>query len=320
MENSTRAMAGIGIITNPHSKLNKRDPDRQKLLGYIVGEHGKLELTNSLADLARVAENFRDHSISVLAINGGDGTISRTLTSFIRAYGDKPLPKVLILRGGTINLLADNLGIRGAPEQILVRYIESMSGIRPVKTEPYRTLKIGEHYGFLFGNGIVANYLEEFYKKKTGPIGSVWMIVKIYFWYLFARDRYLALIHESRFQVELNHGAIDLGIRKTTALMAASVERMPLGPRFFPEARRPGIFQFFSLELPAHQLAWRLPSAFIFNREGHRFGKLSRVTPHLRITTPDGSPQKYTLDGELFSSQDGKLEISLGPEICFVVV
>ena len=313
-------MAGIGIITNPHSKLNKRDPDRQRLLGYIVGEHGKLELTSSLADLARVAANFRDHNISVLAINGGDGTIGRTITAFIRAYGEKPLPKVLILRGGTINLLADNLRIRGAPEQVLVRYIESMSDIRPVRTEPYRTLKIGDHYGFLFGNGIVANFLEEFYKKKTGPLGSILTIVRIYLWYLFARARYLALVGERSYQLELNHGAIDLGHRMITGVMASTVERMPLGPRFFPAARRPGIFQFFSLEIPALQLVWRLPFAFIRNGEGHYFGKLSRVAPHIAIGTSDRSPQKYTLDGELFSSQDGKLEISLGPEIEFVVV
>lgn len=313
-------MAGIGIITNPHSKLNKRDPDRQRLLGYIVGEHGKLELTSSLADLARVAANFRDHNISVLAINGGDGTISRTITAFIRAYGEKPLPKVLILRGGTINLLADNLRIRGAPEQILVRYIESMSDIRPAKTEPYRTLKIGDHFGFLFGNGLVANFLEEFYKKKTGPLGSLWTIVRVYLWFLFSRNRYLAMIGERTYQMDVNRGAMDLGRRKTTAVMASTVERMPLGPRFFPLARRPGLFQFFSVEIPATQLVWRIPFAFIRNGEGHYFGKLSRVASHLSVATLDGTPQKYTLDGELFSSQDGKLEISLGPEIEFVVV
>lgn len=313
-------MAGIGIITNPHSKLNKRDPNRQRLLGYILGEHGKLELTTSLADLARVAENFRDHEISVLAINGGDGTISRTITAFIRAYGNKPLPQVLILRGGTINLLADNLGLRGSPETILVRFIESLSGIRQVKTEVYRTIRVKEHYGFLFGNGMVANYLEEFYKKKTGPVGAIFMIFKAYLWFVFSRARYLALVGERQYHVEINQRAIDLGVRTSTTFMASTVERMPLGPRFFPEARSPGLFQFFSLEVPAHQLVWRLPMAFLMNREGHHFGKLSRLASSLSLETDDQSPQKYSLDGELFCAQDGKLEISLGPAVTFVVV
>lgn len=313
-------MAGIGIITNPHSKLNKRDPNRQRLLGYILGEHGKLELTSSLADLARVAENFRDHEISVLAINGGDGTISRTITAFIRAYGNKPLPKVLILRGGTINLLADNLGLKGSPESILVRFIESMSEIRQTRLETYRTLEVDGHYGFLFGNGVVANYLEEFYKKKTGPVGAVLMILRAYLWYVFSRKRYEALVGERRYQVEINHQSIDLGERTSAAFMASTVERMPLGPRFFPLARRPGLFQFFSLEIPAAQLVWRLPFAFIRNSEGRHFGKLSRLASSLSLTTVDHAPQKYTVDGELFCAQDGKLEISLGPAVTFVVV
>src|SRR5687768_275022 len=108
-------MSGIGIITNPHSKLNKRNPRRAELLGYIVGERGQLEITNTLADLERVAHEFREKKIHTLAISGGDGTICRTLTALIHAYGEVPLPRVALLRGGTINVLANNLGIKGAP-------------------------------------------------------------------------------------------------------------------------------------------------------------------------------------------------------------
>src|SRR5438128_2499711 len=102
-------MSGIGIITNPHAKLNKRNPSRTALLGYILGQQGQLEVTNSLEDLSRVACEFRDQRIGILAINGGDGTISRTLTAFIHEYDGLPLPKVVLLRGGTINVLAKNL-------------------------------------------------------------------------------------------------------------------------------------------------------------------------------------------------------------------
>ena len=120
-------MSGIGIITNPHSKLNKRNPARSALLGYILGEKGTLEVTNSLEDIGRVAREFKERRIGLLAINGGDGTICRTLTAFIKEYGTAPMPKVALLRGGTINVLANNLGIRGSPEQILYRLVEAHS-------------------------------------------------------------------------------------------------------------------------------------------------------------------------------------------------
>ena len=120
-------MSGIGIITNPHSKLNKRNPQRTALLGYILGEKGRLEVTNNLDDLGRVAREFKSKNIGILAINGGDGTICRTLTAFIQVYGNAPLPKVALLRGGTINVLANNLGIAGSPEQVLYRLVEVYS-------------------------------------------------------------------------------------------------------------------------------------------------------------------------------------------------
>lgn len=314
-------MPGIGIITNPHSKLNRRHPSRQRLLGYIVGEHGKLELTNSLDDLARAAVQFRDHRIEVLAINGGDGTISRTLTAFIRAYQGQPLPKVLILRGGTINVLSDNLGIKGSPEAILVRYIESMSEVRTSTTQRYYTLAVGDHYGFLFGNGMVASYLEEFYRNKSGPAGAIYLLFKVYLWRLFRKDHFLAFIGERSYRLHLNHSAIALGESRSCAVMASSIEKMPLGPRLFPDARmKRGHFSIFSLEIPAISLPWRLPLAVLFNKQGRRFGRVNRLVESLKLDTADGRVQKYSLDGELFEAHDGKLEISLGPEVEFIVV
>jgi diacylglycerol kinase (ATP) len=315
-------MPGIGIITNPHSKLNKRFPERQKLLGYIVGEHGKLELTNSLDDLSTAAEKFRDRDIEVLGINGGDGTINRTLTAIIRAYGSqKPLPKILILRGGTINVLAENIGVSGSPEAILVRYIESLSGLRLSRVEEYKTLRVGNHYGFLFGNGMVANYLSEFYKNKTGPLGAVWLVIKIHFWFLWNRKRYFDIVKDRGFEIVLNNELSTKQTERNVAMMASTVERMPLGPRLFPLARMSkDQFQFFSLSFSANSVVWRLPFAFFSNKEGQAFGKTSKLVSSLSLTTTDHEPQMYTLDGELFTAQDGKLEISLGPSVQLIVV
>ena len=314
-------MSGIGIITNPHSKLNRRRPDRQKLLGYIVGERGKLELTNSLEDLARVAESFRERGIEVLAINGGDGTVSRTLTAFIRAYQGSALPKVLILRGGTINVLAENLRLQGSPEAILVRYLESISLVRPSTIQRIRCISIDNNYGFLFGNGLVANYLEAFYLNKTGPVGAVMLVIKIYFWRLFQYERFLSIVNERIYDLKLDGAQVQLHGVCTSVIMASTIERMPLGLKLFPYARRsPGQFQVFWLEIPVKQIALRLLAALTFNQLGKRFGRVNRLVKDLTIETKDEKLQKYTLDGELFSAASGKLKLTLGPEIEFIVV
>lgn len=315
----TRAMGGIGIITNPNSKLNKKMPSRGRLLGYIVGQFGNLEITNSIDDIGRVAELFKEQGVETLAINGGDGTISRTLTAFIRAYGAQPLPQVLILRGGTINMLADNLGIRGSPEEILVRMLESQSGVRSRSLKPLATLTVGGQYGFLFGNGLIANFLAEFYRKKSGPVGAVLLVLKIYLYWIISPRNYLRIIASDNYRVVFD-GQPNSDPLPSLAMMASTVERMPLRVRLFPEvAKGLSRFQFFSLEMSPRSLPWKLPFAIMSNRPGRWFGKVSRMASKMIISSESGK-QSYTLDGELFDAPGGRLAVNIGPVVQFVVV
>jgi diacylglycerol kinase family enzyme len=314
-----REMGGIGIITNPNSKLNKKMPARGRLLGYIVGQFGNLEITNSVEDIGRVAVLFKEQAIETLAINGGDGTISRTLTAFIRAYGSTPLPQVLVLRGGTINMLADNLGIRGTPEEILVRMLESQSGLRSKEIRALATLSVGGQFGFLFGNGLIARFLSEFYKKKTGPIGSLFLVLKIYMQWIFSPHRYSKMVFSESYRAVFG-GQVPHSSFHSLAMMASTVERAPLGLKIFPEvAKTISEFQFFSLEMPARSLPWRLPLSIVRNRSGNFFGKVSRMASHLVLTAEAGR-QIYTIDGELFEAPAGRLAVGLGPVVQFVVV
>src|SRR5262249_53371275 len=89
-------MPGIGLITNPRSRLNQRDPSRMRKWSYLLGTHGTAEATKSLDDLYRVAEEFKKERIDILGISGGDGTLHHTLTAVIQTYGDQPLPLVAI--------------------------------------------------------------------------------------------------------------------------------------------------------------------------------------------------------------------------------
>src|SRR3982751_5036060 len=99
-------MPGIGLITNPRSRVNRKDPSRLRRLGYLIGSHGQSQATRSLDDLHRVCEDFHRERIDVLGISGGDGTMHHTLTAMVRAYGTDPLPPVAIPRGGTMNTVA----------------------------------------------------------------------------------------------------------------------------------------------------------------------------------------------------------------------
>ena len=67
-------MSGIGIVVNPRSRLNQRDPRAALRLARKLGDQGVVRTAKSRDDLARIAEDFRKLQIDVLGISGGDGT------------------------------------------------------------------------------------------------------------------------------------------------------------------------------------------------------------------------------------------------------
>ena len=67
--------------------------------------------TETLDEVRGLAREFKEKGIDILGISGGDGTNHRTLSTFLEVYGETPLPKIALLRGGTMNNLANQLGI-----------------------------------------------------------------------------------------------------------------------------------------------------------------------------------------------------------------
>ncbi|MFO0630166.1 MAG: diacylglycerol kinase family protein [Polyangiales bacterium] len=62
------------------------------------------------------AESFRAQGVSVLGVVGGDGTSNRAVTACRAAYGDDALLTLSMLRGGTMNTVANACGVpRGRP-------------------------------------------------------------------------------------------------------------------------------------------------------------------------------------------------------------
>lgn len=311
-------MAGIGIITNPHAKLNKRNPERSKLLSYIAGSRGTLEVTNNLEDLRRVAQQFSEKEIDTLAINGGDGTISRTLTAFIHVYKEKPLPDIVILRGGTVNMLADNLNVRGSPEQILYRLVEGHSLRKYMGMVELNTICINDHYGFLFANGTSRRFLEVFYQNKSSYFGSVMLLLKVLASYFVGGGLYNTVVKEDHFTLQAdNKNALSFN---SPFVFCSTVELIPLKIRLFPLALKdPNKFQSVSILCPPQKIPWLLPH-FLFGLAGSRPYKVEILCENLSVTADSPSNAAYTIDGELFYPIEPTINISLGPKIRFIII
>ena len=310
-------MPGIGIITNPNSKLNKRNPMRPKLLGYILGQNGIIEMTNSPDELETVAERFKRDDISILAINGGDGTISQTISKFIKVYGDTPLPKIALLRGGTMNVIALNLGIKGQPEKLLSVLLEKVSSPDRMKTIDVDTMKIDTNFGFLYADGTSALVLEEFYKNKSNWLGAALLGIRLALSAIFRTAfsqrliRSRPLIFTPLPQPQIKHESL--------GVFASTIERLPLNLPMFAKGTPKRQIQAISVTCPPKQLVWRLPSVFLSSKPGI-VGRVKTVffCDKLELNSKQYCP--YTLDGELYFPENEKTEVSVGPTVKFILL
>jgi diacylglycerol kinase family enzyme len=314
-------MPGIGVITNPRSKANRRDPAGMDRLGYLLGTRGEAEATGSLDDLYRVAEQFKAANIDVLGINGGDGTISVTLTAFIEVYGDAPLPRVAILRGGTLNTIAKGLGIRGTPQAILYEVIERYHSGAELRTIERPILRIEPpggpaRYGFIFGNGIVANFLEAYYATgKPSPMTGALVLARGILSGLWGGPYIRRLFRRFQGRVTVDGVAWERGDYAT--ITGATVPEIGLG--FAPYARCFESLERFPLlgfTCSPMGLVASLPR--VYKGQPVRADRaITVLARELLIETTAAAP--YTIDGDLLSQPPGPLRVATGPRIRLIV-
>ncbi|SME90872.1 diacylglycerol/lipid kinase family protein [Pseudobacteriovorax antillogorgiicola] len=308
-------MSRIGIIANPYSKLNKRNPAQIETLRTIASKHADFFVTDSLQDLSQKVKTMANTGFDVIAICGGDGTIALTMTEIIRWYTRKELPKIAILKGGTMNLVASQINIQGSQASVLRRLIRRVEQRSALTTSKLQTLQVGDHFGFLYADGSAVRILKEFYRKKSGILGAIWLGLRLVSSFLRKGRLVSKLIYEET--VKAKSGAQTM---EFTSLgnFAGTIRKLPLGFPLLPLAmKQKGLFQATFITCPKEKLLWQLPLIMIKHKEGTSLGKYSICCDELEISSQ--SPLHYTLDGELFiHDETTPLKISQGPEVEFI--
>lgn len=308
-------MPGIGIIANPHSKLNKRSPQELQRLQDKISKNGIFTITQDLDHLDETLQLYRDKQVPVVAINGGDGTISQTLTRMIRIYGSQPLPQIAVLRGGTMNLIAAQLGVYGHPDALLERLVESLERGQQLQIEHLSTLKIGSTYGFLYADQSSTRILEEFYSNKSRHLGASLLALRLVRSFLLNRPFIRNMIQAHRLRASFQPGG---HLTETTlGCFAGTITKFPMGLVFLPLARKKtGHFQTTVVTCKAEKILWYLPLIMLQHKEGSAIGKHSFCCEQA-VLEYEGEVH-YTIDGEIYRNPDGRVVIESGPSIPFL--
>lgn len=309
-------MSGIGVILNPYSKKYKKQPEKLRHMAFIIGDKASYRPTTDIDDLYRVIEDFKSRDIEILAISGGDGTIHCTLTALIKIYGEKPLPRVSLLRGGTLNIIASTMGIKGNNEKLmsklLIRYHE---GPEKMAVKKLRLMKINEEYGCIFGIGFVYRFMEEYYKNfSLSPFMAVqttfWMVMSA----LFNGKKTQNVFAPFEAKVMVNGKA--WVFNTYTGVLAGSIRQIGLECDAFRHMLTQNEkFHAMGMNLTARELLPHIRKIY-FGKPLNCPDVLDEPADTMEIFL--NQPMGYTIDGEMLPPTD-KFRISVGPEILVLV-
>ena len=307
----------IAVILNPKAAGDAYDAARIDRLRAIAGSRAVLFSIDDAERVHAVAEGIRERRAGVVAIIGGDGTVSSVLTALHRAYGRARWPHIAMLRGGTMNTVANAFGIpRGTPEELLARLLHG--GARPVW--PRATLEVEGRLGFLFTAGAMVGFLDALYASERqlgkGPFAAFSLLSIVSVQALIGGPTFRKV--ETPLTATLKIDEAEHPERRYLAFAAGTVEQVGLGFRPFRLAREcQDQFQIFAFHGSAQALVREFPKIYRgqpFTR-GFGFDPLARK---LSISTQDGVVP-YGLDGDLHRAQS-PLYVRVGPKVEIVAL
>jgi diacylglycerol kinase family enzyme len=306
-------MSGIGVVVNPHAGRNRRTFGRADRLGDVLGAHGWVRETPSLEHLAAVAAECRTRAVDVLGVCGGDGTLARTLSALVRAYGSDALPRIVPLRGGTMNTIARAMGCPAwQPERMLAEIVATYRRDQPLDAVEHQLVEVnGSDYGFMVGAGTPVEFLRLYYglpRQGAGPAARLLLALtaSVLSGGVLARQLFAPIA------ASLHCDDVRVPFDAYTVVYASTIEDIGLGFRPTYRAReRPGHVHVFAGPLGSREFVRCLP-AIKRGRPTH--------SPHVHdalaraVAVEFRQPTFYMIDGDIMDPTT-RLTVEPGPVV-----
>jgi len=281
----------------------------------LLGADGRVFAPKTLEELGDEALALRADPPSVIAVHGGDGTLHRTVAALGLAFGETPIPPLAILGGGTMNVVSSSLRIRQPAAPFLSAIVGAVRANQPLETIRRRCLRIGDTLGFIFGNGLMANFLGEYYGTgEYGPARATWLLLRAIGSALINGPFIHKLFKRFEGTVEVDGQPLERSV--FIGVGAATVREVGLG--FKLNHRADDDVERFGV-LAIHGRPAALIPDFWAVHAGRGIAPkraFSAVASTLKIV-PRAASMAYTIDGDLYKGE-GELTISVGPHISFV--
>ena len=319
-------LLGIAVLTNVEAGKNRFGRYKSYGIPDIVGPDGVVMETETMEEIDGAIERVLSSGERLLCVNGGDGTMQRAVTHMINKYGeDSPdIPILFPLRGGTMNLLADHLKIKGKTPELLRAAMEAERGAPDLPWVEVPTIKVTRElggrveteYGFLFGNGALYRFHRVYYRETGGgPIAAAKLFAKCVFGGATRRTRYKDVFGLTPARVTVDDFEIPAG--EITIVLAVTFQVVVISFDAFREEGE-GDFYVIATSVPIfrmvrrlHKLLWARGDKPPYPKEEFLNQRASRVRMECR--------EGYSLDGEVFEIEEPyTLTIEKGPTVRFL--
>ncbi len=310
-------MKPIGVIFNPFAYRNKRQTETQiNALKELLGKRGQICVTKSKDEIPKaLKEVLKD--VEIVAISGGDGTISSVISSFINLFGEKNLPMIAPLKGGTINMIADDARLRDDQITIcrtLIRYIEDGYELPSIERGLIRVIDNRfdfNNYAFTWIDGFLHKFIK-LYRAEGANVGvALKLILKSGIMSL-ANPRH-DLFEEVESKIFLD--GQELPFDSHLFIAAATVKRLVFGFRLFAEEAKAGEeFGFYCMSQAFFRKAlFQLPRYLYLGVNSDASGNfINRSAKSLKIKGNRG----YVIDGEVYDTEaPTDLTLEAGPRV-----
>jgi hypothetical protein len=325
-ESRNKSFSRIGLLLNPRAgRVSPHLGEVRYIASQIRDIH--IQEASTLAEINRAIEALMTIDPELLIIIAGDGTVQAVLTCLFSLKKSKQkikLPRFLIVPGGTTNMTASDMGVRGHPISVLERIVKSLDKkkIKNIAVRPAMHIQQSgqaDIYGMFFGAGMIASGTKYFLKHVrdsgiTGEFASFIVMMKL----LMKLIKGEKSEYTKPVQLRFNDHSETVREMNSILLFATTLDRLLFGLKpYWGEHRTPVHFtcirdkaSFFWLSLL--RIILRLGGTL--SEEG---GYYSSNNKQIKLLI-DGD---FIIDGEIFRSdkQKGPIKITATEMLTFIV-
>ena len=317
------SLLGIAVVTNVEAGKNRLGRYRKFHIPEIVGGKGTVIETGSLEEIDGALERILSKEERLICLNGGDGTVQRILTRMINLYSEETedLPILFPMRGGTMNLLADNVGIRGKPDELcrLAMDLDRRCDELPyVEIPTLRVVRevgdtVEKEYGFFNGHGGLYRFHRVYYRDtEGGNLPAVKLVLMCLGSGLINRGRYRDVFGMTPLRVTIDD--FEMPCDSYIIVLAMIFKKLLLT---FNPLRDEGEGDFFVLScgLPLKKISTNLHKMFWVRGDEPPFPKEVYYNQRASKIVMEGS-EGYSFDGEVYELYEPyRLTMELGPKV-----